>query len=81
SGGVAPLSYSIDNGATFQAGNAFTALSPATYDIVVEGAAGCFQVGEVLVCAWSAAASGCHEGKTDRDTAYLVESGPHRGRI
>ncbi|NRA11696.1 MAG: T9SS type A sorting domain-containing protein, partial [Crocinitomicaceae bacterium] len=41
SGGTGALQYSIDNGVTFQAGNNFTGLGPATYDIVVEDAAGC----------------------------------------
>ncbi len=40
-GGTAPLQYSIDNGVTFQAGNGFTGLGGATYDIVVEDALGC----------------------------------------
>ena len=41
SGGTGALQYSIDNGVTFQAGNNFTGLAPATYNIVVEDAAGC----------------------------------------
>jgi gliding motility-associated-like protein len=41
SGGVAPLTYSIDNGGTFQAGNTFTGLADGTYDIVVEDDLGC----------------------------------------
>ncbi len=41
SGGTAPLSYSIDGGATSSANNVFTSLGAGTYDIVVEGATGC----------------------------------------
>ena len=41
SGGTGPLQYSIDNGVTFQAGNVFTSLAAATYDIVVQDANGC----------------------------------------
>ncbi|MBK7855798.1 MAG: SprB repeat-containing protein [Bacteroidetes bacterium] len=40
-GGTAPLQYSIDNGATYQAGNAFNNLAPANYSIVVQDANGC----------------------------------------
>ncbi len=40
-GGTPPLQYSIDNGVTFQAGNSFTGLGAATYNIVVEDASGC----------------------------------------
>ena len=35
------LQYSIDNGATFQASNAFTTLASGTYNIVVKDNAGC----------------------------------------
>ncbi len=41
SGGTSPLQYSVDNGATFQAGNAFNGLCDGTYDLVVEDANGC----------------------------------------
>lgn len=40
-GGTAPLEYSIDNGATFQAGNEFTGLSAGTYQAVVKDANEC----------------------------------------
>ena len=40
-GGVAPLSYSIDNGLTFQSGNTFSGVSAGNYSIVVEDANGC----------------------------------------
>ena len=40
-GGTGALQYSIDNGVTFQASNAFTGLGAATYNIVVEDANGC----------------------------------------
>ena len=35
-GGTGALTYSIDNGVTFQAGNSFTGLAAFTYNIVVE---------------------------------------------
>ena len=41
SGGTLPYSYSIDNGANFQAGNNFTNLSPGSYAIVVKDDLGC----------------------------------------
>lgn len=40
-GGTGSLLYSIDNGVTFQASNSFVALSPGTYQIIVEDASGC----------------------------------------
>ncbi len=40
-GGTTPLQYSIDNGATFQAGNVFSNLGDGTYNIVVTDANGC----------------------------------------
>jgi PKD repeat protein len=40
-GGTGALTYSIDNGVTFQASNTFNGLSAATYNIVVEDAVGC----------------------------------------
>ncbi|MFT5070399.1 MAG: gliding motility-associated-like protein [Chitinophagales bacterium] len=41
SGGLAPLSYSIDNGLTFQASNVFNSLIASSYNVVVEDASGC----------------------------------------
>lgn len=41
SGGTAPLTYSNDNGVTFQAGTNFTDLIAGTYDIIIEDATGC----------------------------------------
>jgi len=41
SGGVAPYSYSIDNGATWQTGNTFTGLAAGTYIVKVKGANTC----------------------------------------
>jgi hypothetical protein len=41
SGGTAPFQYSSDNGATFQGGNVFNGLSPATYSILVKDVNGC----------------------------------------
>jgi len=40
-GGVAPLQYSIDNGATFQTGTSFTGLAAGNFDIVVQDDTGC----------------------------------------
>jgi len=40
-GGTAPLSFSIDNGATFQAGNTFINLPAAGYSLIVQDALGC----------------------------------------
>ena len=36
-GGIAPLSYSIDGGATFQPSSVFNNIAPGTYSIVVRG--------------------------------------------
>jgi len=41
SGGSAPLSYSIDNGATFATTSVFSGLSPGSYTIVVVDVNGC----------------------------------------
>jgi len=41
SGGMPPLQYSIDNGATFQSGNTFIGLGGGNYDIVVRDASPC----------------------------------------
>lgn len=41
SGGTGAISYSIDNGVTFQVSNTFTGLGAATYNIVIEDANGC----------------------------------------
>ena len=50
SNGIAPYSYSIDNGATFTntTGN-FTGLLAATYDVAVQDALGCIVTGTVSV--------------------------------
>ncbi len=48
-GGVSPLQYSIDNGVTFQAGNAFNGICDGTYDIVVEDANGCQVLDQVTL--------------------------------
>ena len=47
-GGTAPLMYSIDGGATFQAFNTFSGLSPDGYTVIVRDAGGC-QVSESAV--------------------------------
>jgi gliding motility-associated-like protein len=39
--GSAPLQYSIDGGATFNGTNIFTNLTPETYPVLIEDAAGC----------------------------------------
>jgi gliding motility-associated-like protein len=49
SGGVAPLQYSIDNGATFQSGNTFTGLGAGDYDIVVRDASPCDKHSQVTL--------------------------------
>lgn len=41
SGGVAPYSYSIDGGATFQAGSNFASLPSGNYNVVVQDASNC----------------------------------------
>ncbi len=41
SGGTPPLTYSIDNGTTFQSNNTFNNLNAGTYSIIVEDASGC----------------------------------------
>jgi gliding motility-associated-like protein len=49
SGGTAPLAYSVDNGVTFQASNAFSGLPAGTYDVVVEDANGCQATQQVVL--------------------------------
>jgi len=48
-GGTGALQYSIDNGATFQAGNSFNGLPAGNYNIVVEDANGCQETGNIVV--------------------------------
>ena len=45
-GGVPGYTYSIDGGATFQAGNIFTNLAPNNYNIQVNDANNCTVTGE-----------------------------------
>jgi hypothetical protein len=40
-GGLAPWSYSIDNGATYVSGNTFTNLVPGTYNVITKDASNC----------------------------------------
>ncbi|NOT92238.1 DUF7948 domain-containing protein [Ferruginibacter sp.] len=40
-GGIAPLAYSIDGGATYQLSNSFTGLAANTYTVTVKDAIGC----------------------------------------
>ncbi len=40
-GGTAPINYSIDSGTSFQAGNAFSNLTPGNYNIVITDVNGC----------------------------------------
>lgn len=49
SGGVAPLSYSIDNGITLQPTGSFTGLAAGTYDVVIEDANGCQVFDQVVL--------------------------------
>lgn len=48
-GGTPGYEYSIDNGVTYQAGNTFTGLSSATYDLVVRDDEGCEIFGSEFV--------------------------------
>ncbi len=48
-GGVGALTYSIDNGVTFQASSVFTNLCNGQYDIVVMDANGCIQTSTVTL--------------------------------
>ncbi len=41
--------YSIDNGMTFQAGNTFTGLAPATYQVVVQDSSSCPSAAQAVV--------------------------------
>lgn len=50
-GGTGPLSYSVDNGATFQTSNTFNGLSSGPYSIVVEDSIGCQQTSNVTLLA------------------------------
>lgn len=49
SGGTGTYSYSLDNGANFQASETFVNLAAGTYDVVLEDAAGCQITGQVTV--------------------------------
>ncbi|MGE0078552.1 MAG: gliding motility-associated C-terminal domain-containing protein [Bacteroidales bacterium] len=49
SGGTVPLQYSIDNGVTYQASNAFTGLSANTYEVVVNDVNNCPQNSTVTI--------------------------------
>ena len=49
SGGTGTLDYSIDNGVTFVASNAFTNIISGSYDIVVVDQAGCQAAGSVVI--------------------------------
>lgn len=48
-GGLQPLEYSIDNGATYQTGNSFSDLGPGTYVILVADSNGCVDSVEVTI--------------------------------
>ncbi|HKR04766.1 MAG TPA: SprB repeat-containing protein, partial [Bacteroidia bacterium] len=48
-GGTGTLQYSIDNGATFQAGSSFNNLPSGNYNIVVEDANGCQVTANIVV--------------------------------
>lgn len=49
SGGTGALQYSIDGGSNFQSGGLFTSLADATYNILIEDAAGCQTSGTEIV--------------------------------
>ncbi|MFN4253893.1 MAG: MopE-related protein [Saprospiraceae bacterium] len=48
-GGLAPLQYSADGGATFQTGGTFSGLAAGTYNLVVADADGCQQTDVITV--------------------------------
>ena len=48
-GGTGAIQYSIDNGATFQAGNIFNGLATGNYNIVVQDANGCTSTSVIAV--------------------------------
>jgi hypothetical protein len=49
SGGTGAIQYSIDNGATYQAGNVFSNLATGNYNIVVQDANGCLAASSIAV--------------------------------
>jgi len=49
SGGTGSLSYSVDNGATFQSSGLFTSLTAGTYNIVVADANNCTATAQVVL--------------------------------
>jgi len=54
SGGVGPLSYSVDNGLNFQLSGAFSALPSGSYSVVVRDDSGCSIDAEVQIVASNA---------------------------
>ena len=48
-GGIGPYAYSIDNGASFQAGALFTGLVGGTYDYIIEDDNACQFVGQAVL--------------------------------
>ncbi len=49
SGGVPPLEYSIDNGASFQTSNIFPGLTQGTYNVVVSDANSCQNIQQTIL--------------------------------
>lgn len=67
SGGVAPYTYSIDGGSTYQSSNSFTGLSANSYSVKVKDFKGCtssdlgvtINVNTIVVTSYAVAASNC----------------------
>lgn len=69
SGGVAPLSYSI-NGVTFQSSGVFINVAPGTYTVTVKDATGCTAT-QVVTITTSGAGPGISTFTVRADSAYL----------
>lgn len=55
SGGVLPVTFSIDGGATTQSTGSFSGLSPGNYDILIEDGSGCQYTSVITISAGPAA--------------------------
>lgn len=80
SGGTAPLSYSINGGVSYQAGNTFTVTSAGSYSIIVRDANGCNRTTGVIVTplnpptdiSFSSTAVTCTSGNTSNVTLTVT---------